>query len=51
MKMIKKMAAVMGTMGIAGYMYLKKHPEIINNMKKTFKETSKKMYYMFDDEL
>lgn len=35
MKMTIAMMALIGGVGIAGYMYLKKHPEMIKMMKKT----------------
>lgn len=50
MKMMYKMAALMGGMGIIGYMYLKKHPEAIEMMKEMGKDASRKMYNVLEQE-
>lgn len=47
MKMAITMAVV-GGMGVAGYMYLKKHPEKMQKMKNLGKDVSKEMYNMLD---
>ena len=51
MKMSMMMAAILGGMGFMGYMYLKKHPEMKNMMMQMGKDTSRKMYNMFDEEV
>ena len=44
------MVMMIGGMGVMGYMYLKKHPEKINKMKKMGRDASRKMYNMLDEE-
>ncbi len=43
------MAAMLGGMGVAGYMYMKKNPEVANNMKNMIKSAAKKTYETLDD--
>ena len=38
------MAAILGGMGVAGYMYMKKNPSIIHNMRNMTKSAAKKVY-------
>ena len=42
-------AAILGGMGVAGYMYMKKNPEIIHNMKCMAKNAAKKTYEKLED--
>ena len=42
--MLLKTGMILGGAGVLGYMYLKKHPEVICNAKQTIKNTSKKIY-------
>lgn len=41
--------AVLTGMGIAGYMYMKKNPEAVKNMKSMAKSIAKKTYEKLDD--
>lgn len=41
---------MLGGVGLGGYYYFKKHPEIVNNMKCMLKDTSRKVYNMLDEE-
>lgn len=43
------LAAVLGGMSIAGYMYMKKNPETAKNMKNMAKSITKKAYEKLDD--
>ena len=45
-----KVAALLGGVGMMGYMYLKKHPDKIQSMKDIGKEASRKMYNMLDND-
>lgn len=36
-------------MGVLGYMYFKKHPEVMNKSKDLIKEASRKVYIMMDE--
>ena len=45
------MAAMMGGMGIFGYMYMKKHPELAQKMKEIAMEANKMMYNKLDDNM
>lgn len=47
--MILKTGILIGGAGVLGYMYLKKHPEVVCQCKQTIKDTSKKVYDMMDD--
>jgi hypothetical protein len=49
--MKKKMTwmAILGGMGVAGYMYMKKNPTTMKNMKKMVKGMAKKTYEMMND--
>ena len=49
--MLLKTGMILGGEGVLGYMYLKKHPEVICNAKQTIKNTSKKIYDMMEYEL
>jgi len=42
-------ATMLGAATFAGYMYLRKNPEMMNSMKKKTKEMAKKVYDMLDD--
>ncbi len=42
-------AAILGGMGVAGYMYMKKNPEMVNNMKSMAKSAAKKTYEKLED--
>ncbi len=50
MKMMTKVMAAIGGMGIFGYMYMKKHPETACKMREMGKNVSQMMYNMFDEE-
>lgn len=50
MKMLMKMAAVIGGMGAIGYMYFKKHPEKVEMMKSACKDASKMIYNKLEEE-
>lgn len=50
MKMMTKLMAVMGGMGVFGYMYMKKHPDAVCKMREVGKNVSQRMYNMFDME-
>lgn len=41
---------VMGTLTFAGMMYVKKHPEKIENMKERVKDMSRTIYNKLDEE-
>ena len=43
------MMAVMTGMGIAGYMYMKKNPKAMKNMKQMVKGAAKRTYEMMND--
>lgn len=47
--MLLKTGMLIGGAGVLGYMYLKKHPEVVCKAKQTIKDTSKKVYDMMDD--
>lgn len=42
-------AAVLGGMGVAGYMYFKKNPNAMSNMKEMAKNAAKKTYDKLED--
>lgn len=42
-------AAVLGGMGVAGYMYMKKNPTAMSNMKEMAKNAAKKTYDKLED--
>lgn len=48
MKMSITMMAIVG-MGVMGYMYMKKHPEILNKMMKMKKDTMNSIDNMMDE--
>ena len=43
------MMAVLGGMGIAGYMYMKNNPSVAHNMKHMTKNAAKKVYDTLDE--
>lgn len=43
------MAAVLGGMGMAGYMYMKKNPNAMENMKEMAKDMTKAAYNKLED--
>ncbi len=47
--MLLKTGMLIGGMGVLGFMYLKKHPEVVCMAKQTIKDTSKKVYDMMDE--
>lgn len=49
MKMSKTMMAMMGGLGIFGYMYLKKHPDKMNKMREIMMEANRMMYNKLDN--
>jgi len=50
MKMLIKMAAIVGGAGAVGYMYLKKHPEKIEQMKMMLLDASQMVANNLDEE-
>lgn len=42
-------AAFLGGMGVAGYMYMKKNPNAIDNMKEMAKDVTKAAYNKLED--
>ena len=42
-------AAILGGMGVAGYMYMKKNPNAMSNMKEMAKNAAKKTYEKLED--
>lgn len=48
MKTVTK-AAILGGMGVAGYMYMRKNPAVISNMKSMAKSAAKKTYDKLED--
>ena len=50
-KSINKMfwAAILGGMGLAGYMYMKKNPNAMSNMKEMAKNAAKTTYDKLED--
>ena len=42
------MAAILGGMGVAGYMYMKNHPEVGHNMRNMVKNAAKKTFEKMD---
>ena len=42
-------AAILGGMGVAGYMYFKKNPNAMSNMKEMAKNAAKKTYEKLED--
>lgn len=50
MKMLMKMAAIIGGMGAVGYMYMKMHPEKVEMMKEACKDASKMIYNKLEEE-
>lgn len=47
--MLLKTGMLIGGAGVLGYMYLKKHPEVVCMAKQTIKNTSKKVYDMMEE--
>lgn len=47
---ISTIMMMLGGAGVAGYVYMKKHPEVVGNMKFVIKDTSRKVYNMLDEE-
>ncbi len=47
----KKMtiAAALGGIGVAGYMYMKKHPQVMDKAKNMMKEMERKKLNLLDD--
>lgn len=43
------MTAMMAGMGVAGYMYMKKNPDAIENMKEMAKDAAKATYNKLED--
>lgn len=43
------LAAIFGGMGVAGYMYMKKNPDAMSNMKEMAKNAAKKTYDKLED--
>ncbi len=48
--MTMKVMALIGGMSVAGYMYFKKHPEKIQQLKEIGKDASYKMFVMLNEE-
>ncbi len=51
MKTMMKTGILIGSMGMLGFMYLKKHPEVIYKTKQTIRDTSKNIYDMMDESM
>ena len=49
-KLMIDAAVVAGAMSIAGIMYMKKHPEMIDSMKDSIKEMTRTIYNKLDTE-
>lgn len=49
MKKSKMMMAMMGGLGIMGYMYFKKHPEKMSKMREMMMEANRMMYNKLDN--
>lgn len=49
-KIMLDTAIIAGAMSIAGIMYMKKHPEKLENMKESIKEMSRTIYNKLDTE-
>ena len=43
------MAAILGGMGVAGYMYMKNNPGVMKNLRTMTKSAAKKTYEKLDD--
>lgn len=43
------MMAVLGGMGVMGYMYMKNNPEVTKNMKQMVRSAAKRTYEMMSD--
>ena len=50
MKMLMKMAAIVGGAGAVGYMYFKKHPEKVAQMKMMLQDVSQLVSDKLDEE-
>lgn len=48
-KSTMKTMAMLGGIGMAGYMYMKKNPEMKNNMKNMIKSMARKTYNKLDE--
>ncbi|MBQ2909377.1 MAG: hypothetical protein IJE53_01050 [Bacilli bacterium] len=44
-------AAMLGGMGVAGYMYMKNHPQVMRNIKGMMKDMEKAKLSMLDKEV
>lgn len=42
-------AAILGGMGVAGYMYMKKNPDLLCQMKEMTKDVARKTYEKLED--
>lgn len=47
---ISTIMMMLGGTGVAGFVYMKKHPEVVDDMKCMIKDTSRKVYNMLDEE-
>ena len=44
-------AAMLGGMGVAGYMYMKNNPQVMRNIKVMMKDMERKKFKMLDDQV
>lgn len=44
-------AAILGGMGVAGYMYMKNNPQVMRNIKGMMKDMERKKFEMLDKEV
>lgn len=44
-------AAMLGGMGVAGYMYMKNNPQVMRNIKGMMKDMERKKFEMLDKEV
>ena len=44
-------AAMLGGMGVAGYMYMKNNPQVMRNIKVMMKDMERKKLKMLDDQV
>ncbi len=49
MKKSTMMAMFLGGLGVAGYMYMKKNPQVMNNMKEMMKSAAQRTTEMLED--
>ncbi len=50
MKMMSMKTMALVCLGVASYMYLKKHPTNMENIKKIGRDTTRKVYNLFEED-